>query len=499
MQLFQSPLFIFLSFLFLFSCQPADRSPTDTLIVGIEAAPSTLDPRLAADPISAKITGLLHRGLFRLTERFELVPDLAESVEEIKENPDRPRFRFHLRSGVTFPDGHEIGANDVKFTLESIQDPSLSSPFREMMSRIEKIEVVDPKTFEITLKEPFVPFSSVLTIGIVPSGTRPPEMGTGPFVLQSFDQGQILLIRKSDRKKILFKVIPDGDLRVMELKNHKIDLLQNNMSSVLLDSLRHEKGFVVERTEGINMSYLGINLRQGPLQKTEVRQAIAHALDLPAIVGYRMSNLVPVSTGILAPVHWAYEGGVKTYPYDPKKARELLDKAGYPDPDGPGPASRFSLTYSTLTQKDRIGLARLITRYLGEVGIGVRIFPLEWGTFFQNIDTGRFDLYSHLWRGVTEPDIYYSLFHSSQRPPHGVNRGGYANPVMDQLTEAGRKTADQAERKKIYAEVQKISAEDLPIIPLWHEDNFAVFSKRVKGVRLRPNGSFEWAEEVYKE
>lgn len=493
--------------LFFVACQPRIKTPPDTLVVGLEAAPLTLDPRLATDAYSSKISQLVHNGLFRLSERLEFVPDLAETWEFIPP----AKYRFRLRSGVVFHDGATLTAEDVKFTLESIQDPNLASPFRGTMEKIESIRVVDPLTLEITLKEPFSPFPAALTIGIVRKEGGDPAVGTGPFRLESFRATeQISLLRNekyfrppSHIARLIFRVIPDDNLRVLELKNRRIDLLQNNVPPQLVQSLRPDKGLVMERTEGINMSYLGMNLKAGeasnnPLSRLEVRRAIAHALDLPALIEYRMARMARPATGILAPVHWAYEPEVAADPYDPKKARELLDQAGYPDPDGGGPAPRFVLTYKTSTKRDRIGLARLIARYLKEVGIEVKILPFEWGTFFHDINVGNFELYSLTWVGVTEPDIYYYVFHSSQIPPAGGNRGGYENEVVDRLTEEGRRVFDREKRKEIYSLVQKQLAQELPIIPLWYEDNVAVFSKRVKGVRLRPNASFEWATEAYK-
>jgi peptide/nickel transport system substrate-binding protein len=274
--------------------------------------------------------------------------------------------------------------------------------------------------------------------------------------------------------------------------------LQNNVPPQLLAAV-NDSGLVLETTEVINMTYLGMNVRDAALKKPEVREAIARALDIPDLITYRMANLARPANSILSPIHWAYEPDVATYPYDPAKARALLDQAGFKDPDGDGPLPRLTLTYKTSTKKDRIGLARLIARYLKEIGIEVRVLPYDWGVFFHDVNAGNFQLYSLTWVGVTEPDIYYSVFHSKQTPPNGLNRGGYVNPSIDQLTVEGRRETDRNKRKEIYGYVQRVLAQDLPIVPLWYENNYAVFSRKVKGLRLRPNASFEWAAEVSKE
>ncbi len=492
---------LFVLFLSAISCQPAVKTPNDTLVVGIEAAPLTLDPRLAADAYSSKLSQLVHNGLFRLNERLETVPDLAETFETLSPTD----YRFHLRSGVRFQNGQDLSASDVKATLESVVDEKLASPFRGTMEKIQEIIVIDPLTLEIKLKEPFAPLLSALTMGIIPTGGDP-SIGTGPFRVDSFKpQEEVVLARNENyflgaprMTRLVFRIIPDDNLRVLELKNHRIDLLQNNVPPQLLGAV-NDPDLVLETTEGINMTYLGLNLREDPLKKADVREAIARALNIPALIEYRMAKLARPATGILSPVHWAYEPDVPTYPFDPAKAKKLLDQAGYPDPDGDGPRPRLTLTYKTSTKKDRIGLARLIARYLKDVGIEVRVVPYDWGVFFHDVGTGNFQMYSLTWVGVTEPDIFYSVFNSTQTPPTGLNRGGYSNPSIDRLTEDGRKEMDRAKRKEIYSYVQKVLAQDLPMIPLWYEDNYAVFSRHVKGIRLRPNASFEWAMEAYKE
>lgn len=495
--------FAILLAVFLSACRPGVKTQPDTLVIGLEAAPVTLDPRIATDAYSSKLSELVHNGLVRLSERLEIIPDLAESYEFIPPL----KYKIHLRSGVRFHNGRELTADDVRATLKSVVDPKLASPYRGMMEKVESIDVTGPLDLEINLKEPFAPLLSQLTIGIIPAGGDP-SVGTGPFQVERFDPAREVVLKRFDRyfrdgkakiARLRFRIIPDDNLRVLEVKNGRIDLLQNNVPPPLLAALKDDPGLMIERTAGTNMTYLGMNLRGGPLANMDVREAILRAVDIPSLIEYRMAGLARPATGVLSPVHWAYEGDVATYPYDVAKARELLDRAGYKDPDGDGPRRRLNLTYKTSTKKDRIGLARLIARYLQEVGIEVKVLPYDWGVFFNDVGKGNFQIYSLTWVGVTEPDFYHYAFHSSEKPPHGANRGGYENPAVDKLTEEGRTELDRDKRKKIYSLVQKVLAQDLPIIPLWYEDNYAVYSRRVKGLRLRPNASFEWATEVWKE
>ena len=112
----------------------------------------------------------------------------------------------------------------------------------------------------------------------------------------------------------------------------------------------------------------------------------------------------------------------------------------------------------------------------------------EWGTFYEDIQKGNFQLYSLAWVGVTDPDLYFTLFHSSSIPPHGNNRGRYRNPEVDRLLEEGRKSVSLQERKGIYDRVQKIVAVDLPYIPLWWTKNVVVMNRAIQGFVPYPDG-----------
>jgi peptide/nickel transport system substrate-binding protein len=198
-------------------------------------------------------------------------------------------------------------------------------------------------------------------------------------------------------------------------------------------------------------------------------------------------------------LNWAYYGDVPTYDYDPQRSRELLDRAGYPDPDGEGPEMRFTLMFKTSQDELRKRIASALQQQLKEVGIGMNVRSYEWGTFYGDIKSGNFQIYTLSWVGVTDPDIYYYVFHSSNIPPHGANRGRYRNPVMDTLLEDARKTLDLATRKHYYARVQKILAKDSPYVSLWHYENVVVMAKNVHGFILDPRGDLFSLKDVWVE
>jgi peptide/nickel transport system substrate-binding protein len=123
----------------------------------------------------------------------------------------------------------------------------------------------------------------------------------------------------------------------------------------------------------------------------------------------------------------------------------------------------------------------------------VKMRSYEWGTFFSDIRKGNFQIYTLTWVGITDPDIYYYLFHSKSLPPNGANRGTYLNPEMDLLIERGRVLQGREERKEVYGRIQKILARDLPYVSLWNEVNVVVMDPRVRGFVLRMPSEKPWA------
>jgi peptide/nickel transport system substrate-binding protein len=197
---------------------------------------------------------------------------------------------------------------------------------------------------------------------------------------------------------------------------------------------------------------------------------------------------------MLPPSHWAYNGEVDRYEHDPERARKLLDEAGYPDPDGPGGRPRLRLSYKTSAEQFRLTLARIMAAQLGEVGIEVEVRSFEFGTFFADIKRGNYQLASMQTADITEPDYLFTYFHSSRIPtPEELdlhNRWRYRNDRVDALTMKGREEMDRARRRELYAEAQAILAAEVPIVPLWHEDNLALMNVDVEGYQVFPNAQF---------
>jgi peptide/nickel transport system substrate-binding protein len=220
-----------------------------------------------------------------------------------------------------------------------------------------------------------------------------------------------------------------------------------------------------------------------------VRQALAYAIDRGPMIRYLWRGLAQPAASVLPPQSWAYDSEVDKYAYNPGRARQLLDEAGYPERGG----IRFHLTMKSSTEESTRLMASVLQQQLREVGIALDIRTFEFATFFSDITRGAFQIYSLRWIGGNEdPDIFEYVFHSDRIPPKGANRSFYANSQVDRLIDEARQELDQSKRKALYGEIQRILGRDLPYINLWYLDNVLVHSPRVSNLRLNPSGNYDF-------
>ena len=494
--------------LLMMACGPQGTPVGTGIRVGLEGSIATLDPRLAVEARAMQIDPLIYSSLLQMDEKGRLVTDLAYSWSQL----DARTYLFRLRRGVRFHDGKEVTADDVRATFASIMDPQHRSPRRGSFEAVRAIEVIDRYTVRFVLQDVYCSFPYALTVGICPQGSpwgqKDPPLGSGPFILQRWRPGEeLLLVANPDyfggRPRldwIRFRILANTTTRLLEMKKGAVDLLQNCVPAYAVKFMQRVAGLRVIQEQGITYQYLGYNLLDPMLSHKEVRQAISHAIDRQAIIAHTLKGLAMRADGVvLSPYNWAYEGNIHRYAYDPAQAKGLLDAAGFPDPDGDGPRMRFSLSYKTSTDMEAIEIAQIIKGYLKRVGIGLEVRSFEWGTFFDDIMKGNFQVYSLRWVGVVDPDIFYYLFHSSSFPPNGANRGRYRNADLDSVLEISRRTVDQTRRKELYSRIQKILAEDAVYTSLWYRNNLVVIRKGFSGFRVYTGGEYRSLKDVFRE
>lgn len=479
----------------------------------LESTLRDVDPRYAISNHDMKISRLIVPGLTTAdTEDLQSRPYLAESIVEI----EALHWRVRLKPGLRFSDGSALTASDVAYTYNSVLAEATKSLSRKsFLERYKKVVAVSELETDFYLHKPVATFFSDLDFGIISaSADQKPGggelMGAGPFALEFFSPESVVLIRNEffagpapSMKRIEIKTVRDGNARNLMLVGGSADFSQNAVRVDLVDFIEKRERVQVVTGESAILSYLMMHNEDPVLSDRRVRKAIAIAIDRPRIVQAKFGGRAVLATGLLPPFHWAYSGEVERHRYDPVRAAALLDEAGYPDPDGPGGQPRLRLTYKTSASQFRLAIARVIAAQLGEIGIEVEVQSFEFGTFFADVKAGNYQLASMQTSAISEPDFYYTYFHSSRIPtessPHMHNRWRYRSEQVDTLAEKGRRTMSRDERIEVYDEIQKILASDLPIIPLWHEDNIAVMNRSVKNYGVLPNARLAAFATIHKE
>jgi peptide/nickel transport system substrate-binding protein len=470
--------------------------PAGGLVVALASDPQSLDPRFGTDANAARLADLLHVGLTRSDGGARRLPELAAGWELA----DPTTVVFRLRADFRFADGRPVTAADVRATYDAVRDPALASPKRAALAMLSAVEAPEASTVVMRLRAPFAPFLDATGLGILPAErTREPgevTVGAGPFRLVRAERGERLVLEPNPGypggpprlSPLIVRTVPDEVVRALELRRGGIQFTQDVPEPEVVEWLGRLPTVAVRRGPGSSFAYLALNLRDRPLQDRRVREALAAALDREALLRLVLGGAGRPASGLLAPEHWAY-ASASVPGHRSRRAKRLLDQAGFPDPDGAGPRPRFRLIYKTSNQLIRRRLAEAIQAQLAAVGIAVDVRTYEWGPLYADVRAGNFQMCALSWVGVGDPDLYYLAFHSRMTPPVGYNRGGYRSRVMDRLTEAGRSELDLQRRRAIYARVQRRAAHDLPVVPLWWEDRVVVHDRRLQGFEPAPDGN----------
>lgn len=469
-----------------------------TLRVALPTDIVTLDPALLTDTTSAIVTAQIHEPLFVVDQDLEIVPWLAERLEQ----PDPSTYVITLRRGITFSNGEELTADDVKFTFDRLMDPATKSPrawrLTDALESSESIQVLDRYTVKVTLKQPFAPFLERLTQAscfilnreaVERAGeayARQP-VGTGPFTLSEWRTGDQVVLERNPAywagparvDRVVFRPLPDTQTRLAELESGGVDLALS-VPADQLERLRAEGKVQVQTAETINVFYLGFNTRKAPLTSLPLRQAIAYAINRQEMLERLFGGIGRVAVSALSPTSWAFNPAVERYDYDPERARARLQAAGGP------PAEPLELAFNQAPELTQVA-ERIQAQLKENLGLNVVLKPMEWGAFLEYIKSGNnHQMYLLNWTGTVDPDsMLFPLFHSKNFGGAG-NRMFYQNERVDQLLTAAQRTVDQQERRQLYAEAQELIARDAPWVPLRHGVVSAAIRPGVEGYRLHP-------------
>jgi ABC-type transport system substrate-binding protein len=317
-------------------------------VVVLESNPETLDQLRGTDASSERIRQLVFNSLVRKDEKFDYVGDLAS---EIQATPDGLVYTFRLRDGVKFHNGKPFTSADAKYTLDTLlaSDSRKANDYFEgagdaRKSNVKAIETPDPLTLVVRLNKPSNKFlSGLVPVGMMPQGyttdqQRQAPVGTGAFRFVRYDESQqVIDLAANDAywggapavRQLRVRTILDANTLQAELRSGGVDLAAvANLQPDTYEALKQDSNLKVEQFPGVNVVYLSFNATAEPLNDARVRQAIAYAIDREAIVRELLLGQARVAHSILPEQSWAYSAG-QTYNFDPAKAQQILDDAGY--------------------------------------------------------------------------------------------------------------------------------------------------------------------------
>jgi len=444
-----------------------------TLVIGLESAPvGGLDPHLTTSYQSLSIYENIYGSLLTLDDKMQLVPDLAVSWD----TPDPKTYIFHLRQGVLFHNGREFVADDVKYSFERLIDPKTAAPLASWYASIASIEVVDKYTVKFNLKQPDVWLLSNLAHRR-PSSIIPKEVveqngdlknvavGTGPFMLAEWVPGSRAVLKRNPNyykkglpylDQITFNIIPEERSRLAALRAGQVDLTKFLEPKTAL-VLENNPDVVVKRMGGQWRTAIVLNTKVKPFDDVRVRQAVSLAIDRNQILnsvfaGYgALTGVVPPDEPWTIPVSDLFG-----YTPDLAKAKQLMADAGYPNGYPDKIPYMAASTYPT-----DVDTAMIVQSMLKQIGINVDLNIQEYGAIIAAETSHNFTMMAGDYTGRPNPDLYIGPMYYTGT---GTNAPQYDSAEMNALLDKGRQTADDAARKVIYQDAQKLAAQDAPII-----------------------------------
>lgn len=468
-----------------------------TLIIAQGTDVATFDAMQLSGLPSFGVVAQVTEQLVRIGPDGELRPRLAESWEQ-----DGANWTLSLRSGVTFHDGTPFNAEAVKDQLERYLE---IGPGRQALAAVQQIEVVDDTTIRIVTDGPYAPLINVLSYAPIVTGSPTAveaagddygsptsgAVGTGPFSFKSHTPGEEIVLEANAEywdgvpllDSVVIRPIAEASSRVIALEAGDVDFIFDLPPR---DALRLDEDdrFVVTRQQSERIPYLTMNNTWGPLQNKQVRQAISYAIDRQAIVDSILLGNGKVAESPVPSLAYGY-APVLPYTYDPGRARELLEEAGYSD------GFSVVLTYPPGRFQNDTEMVGAIQLYLQDIGINVEIVQLEFAAWQaesrkpQEENTLQMTLQS---RGATtlDADKAVSDFTTAAWTPDGLNLAFYQNDEVDRLVKEQRSIVDEAERLEVLQRIQEIIADDAPDVYLYEQVQIFGALAAVRGVEVDP-------------
>ncbi len=484
---------------------PVGKDQERVLHRRLEGEPQTLNPLISTSDPENVVIALLQRNLLDYDEKLNLVPGLAESVEV---DGSRLVYTVKLREGVRWEDGTPVTADDVKATLEALVDPKTPALYRRsFFADLERVDLVDARTARVTFRKAYAAQRDAFNLPLLPArlyrGTdvasnpanRKP-LATGPFRLASWEGGTIRLVRNTQYfgeppawEQVVLRVVPESSSAFQGLLTGALD--ESRLNAVQRVEAAKSPALREARYDEIAYTYLAWNNRLPQFEDARVRRALTMLIDREAIARTLYGGLARPANGPLPPGLWPHDATLAPLPHDPARAAALLDEAGWRrGKDGvrrKGPARlAFALSLGGASDRQR-QIVELAQSSFREAGIEMSISPMEWGAFVDRVDAGDYEACSLALNLDPNPDLRPN-WHSSQVPPNGMNHSFYRNPRADALMDELATTFDREKARALYAELQRLIAEDQPFSFLHTVSVAWGVRNRVENVKTSPVG-----------
>ncbi|MDW7651112.1 MAG: peptide-binding protein [Bacillota bacterium] len=505
------------------------------LVWGMLTDIETLNPVLSESSNETDIMNGIFSTLLKVNEDLEFVPHLLAELPEQSE--DGLEYTFKLREGITFHDGVELTADDVKFTIDMKLAEKNAVPSRLMWEKIADFEKIDDYNFKITLTELDVTWLEGWAYSegmIVPKHILEEEfnaggeeltkggefsrnpVGSGPYKFVEWVTNEYIMLEayddfflgKPEIEKIVYKVIPDTNTMFAQFQSGEIDIYdraQPNQYKELLALKDQGMDIEVHNFPSFIYMHADFNLRLPVFQDKAVRQALNYAFPKQDFIDTVLDGVGTVAHSDTPPMSWAYNPNVKQYEYNPEKAVEILEEAGWVlNDDGVREKDGVKLEFTMSTNSGnqiREDFQEIAKQNWEAIGASVEIQNYEGATLFGDIlENMSFDMIIFAWVSGFDPNAE-TLWHSKQQPDKygtGQNYVGLENDRLDELIEAGLKETDKEKRIEIYHEVQEILSEEVPYIFVYFYNTVTAVPGNLENFKPNPTQAnstwniYEW-------
>lgn len=478
-----------------------------TLTIAIPGQVVSVDPHKQWDSNSMAALDNMVDTLMTPGPDNKLRPLLAESWSA---SPDGKVFTFKIRKGAKFHDGTEVNAEAVKKSIDRVMQDELKSPQKANWAKLDKVVVKDSHTLEIYWKEPAIPEQFYLdtfwrSFIVSPAAIEKYGMdlaqnpvAAGPFKFESYKADDRLVMARFDEywggapylDKVVARIIPESNTRRVEMEAGTIDVLIGVEPKDV--AAFEKKGIKIVRGPAPSMASLAMNLNRPPFDDVKVRQAVAHAIDKDALIKKVLFGYATPSVTGTHPISPGAAKDVKGFDYNPEKAKQLLDEAGWKvGPDGVRvkDGKRLSVTIAARNDETWMLISQVAQEALKNIGFEATIDAKDWGAFLEAMRTGNYDLgYWRLNGNTFEPQGYtWNLLSSSYWAVNQLNKSEKYKDLqkkVDDLLNAGAQELDQTKRYAIYAEFQKLIVDNVIFVPLWHEDRLVAVQPWVQDLEV---------------